>query len=486
MEDQAHLIIQSEREMVASTAEADSVDEAKYSNLPQIRATLTACIGGIAFGTVLGFSSPTIPQLQAQGILDGNDRESWFTAVSLLGAILGSTVAGILVEPIGRKLSIMVCTPVYVLGWLLIIAAGKYFTALLIGRIITGIAMGMCSFSVPLYITETATKDMRGTLGAFYQTSTLSGLIISYSIGILISWQWLAVVCTAIPLVMMVSMVSCPESPRWLLKNGKHQEALQALRWLRGPNRNVENEIIELESNMNIGQTSITFAEMKHPKFYRPSIIAFVLMAVQQLTGINVLGGYAQPIFKLAGFEKSASYAPIIMGAIALIFNFISCFLQDRVGRRMLLIPSAFICALSTGLLGLYFILQERTQVPPHWLALTSMTIFGAGFSMAMGPTVWVVMTEILPARAKGLIGSISTSINLIIAFILTKEFPDIEQSALHKYGAFWIFSVCTFIGGIFVILFVPETKGKSLEEIERHFESSSRELQQPRRIVLL
>ena len=445
----------------------------KASRLPQLFASSAACLAGVAGGLSLGFSSPIVPELLDEGVLT-IDQASWFASMPTLGAILGGLIAGFMIERCGRKFTVMMCGPFAVIGWLLI-ATSTDFPVMVTGRALTGIALGMSSLCVPVYVAEVASKDLRGGLGAMYQTSMTSGIFLSYCLGLALKRQWLAIVSSTIPAISVILMVMVPESPRWLIKCREDSAAASALLWLRGPSYNIDREHQDITSSLSSQNDEFTWKDITKPYFLKTFAVCIVIMVTQQMIGVNALGTYAQYIFEQAGFRAFGSQAAVALGVVGVLSTTISCLVQDKAGRRVLLVISGLFCGLTMALLGAYFYLVkdlnqiQRSSSMLRWLSITSAMVYVAFFSLTWGPTVWLLVAELLPSRGKGLVASTSTAINWAVGFLVSKEFLDL-QNVLGEYGPFWLFSAFAIFGVIFILMVVPETRGRTLEEIEQHF----------------
>uniref|UniRef100_A0A8D0HVL5 Solute carrier family 2, facilitated glucose transporter member 8 n=1 Tax=Sphenodon punctatus TaxID=8508 RepID=A0A8D0HVL5_SPHPU len=462
--------------------------ECKVQNKNLYLATFAAVLGPLSFGFVLGFSSPAIPALKKSNNLElrlDDNEASWFGSVVTLGAAAGGILGGCVVDKAGRKLTLMLCSLPYVLGFLIIIAAQDVWM-LYAGRLLSGVASGVTSLVVPVYISEISHSKVRGTLGSCVQLMVVTGILGSYAAGMVLDWHWLAVVCSLPPCAMLAFMIFMPETPRFLLNRNQRPEAMAALQFLRGPQVDHEWERRQIEANAE--DPGFSVAEFKNPAVYKPFLIGVTMMFFQQVTGVNAIMFYAETIFEDANF-KNSSVAPVIVGVIQVLFTALAALIIDRTGRKILLIVSGFIMAISTAAFGMYFktmplssgnsshlesltppnlmLLQEENHLA--WLAVVSLGLFIAGFAIGWGPIPWLVMSEIFPLRARGVASGACVLTNWFMAFLVTKEFHDLT-GFLTSYGTFWLFSATCILNVIFTVLCVPETKGRTLEQIEAHF----------------
>lgn len=462
----------------------------KVKNKNLYLATFASVLGPMSFGFVLGYSSPAIPELSriSDPRLRLNDvQASWFGSIVTVGAAAGGLLGGWMVEKIGRKLSLMFCSLPYVFGFTVIIAAQNVWM-LHIGRVLTGLASGVTSLVVPLYISEMAHERVRGMLGSCVQLMVVLGIMGVYLAGLFLDWRWLAICSSIPPTLLMVCMCFMPETPRFLLSQGKRREAEEALRFLRGPDAPVEWECARIEDACEEQGSSFQMSDLKDPGVYKPLIIGIMLMIFQQMTGINAIMFYAETIFEQAHFKES-DLASVIVGMIQVIFTGVAALIMDKAGRKILLIISGVAMTISTTAFGVYFYLVAQKPTitaptiwltagsEPHvdlaWLALVSMAVFITGFALGWGPIPWLVMSEIFPVKVRGVASAVCVLTNWSMAFIVTKNFQDM-MNLLTSAGTFWLFACMCTLNTIFTIAFIPETKGKTLEQIEAIFRGTS------------
>lgn len=446
-------------------------------------ATFVAVLGPLSFGFVLGYSSPAIPDLtntdDPRLRLD-NVQASWFASIVAVGAAVGGLLGGWMVEKIGRKLSLMFCALPFVCGFTIIIAAQNVWM-LYLGRVLTGLASGVTSLTVPLYISETAHERVRGFLGSCVQLMVVIGIMGVYLAGLCMDWRWLAICSSIPPTLLMVCMCFMPESPRFLLSQGKRREAEEALHFLRGPDAPVQWECARIEESAAEQGSRFQMSDLRDPGVYKPLVIGILLMVFQQMTGINAIMFYAKSIFEQAHFQNG-DLASVIVGVIQVVFTAVAALVMDRAGRKVLLIISGTMMAASTTAFGIYFYLMSQVHglsgdPHPHpdlaWLALVSMGVFITGFALGWGPIPWLVMSEIFPVKARGFASAVCVLTNWGMAFVVTKSFQDM-MTLLTSAGTFWLFASMCVLNLIFTTAFLPETKGKTLEQIEATFRGNS------------
>ncbi|XP_038193736.1 solute carrier family 2, facilitated glucose transporter member 8 isoform X2 [Arvicola amphibius] len=422
-------------------------------------AAFAAALGPLSFGYALGYSSPAIPSLQRTAppaLRLGDDAASWFGAIVTLGAAAGGVLGGWLVDRAGRKLSLLLCTVPFVTGFAVITAAWNVWM-LLGGRLLTGLACGVASLVAPVYISEIAYPAVRGLLGSCVQLMVVTGILLAYVAGWVLEWRWLAVLGCVPPTLMLLLMCFMPETPRFLLTQHQHQEAMAALRFLWGSEEGWEEPPVGVEH--------------------------------QQLSGVNAIMFYAKTIFEEAKF-KDSSLASVTVGIIQVLFTAVAALIMDRAGRRLLLALSGVVMVFSMSAFGTYFKLTQSgpsnsshvsllvpisaepvdVHVGLAWLAVGSMCLFIAGFAVGWGPIPWLLMSEIFPLHVKGVATGVCVLTNWFMAFMVTKAFSSV-MAILKPYGAFWLTAAFCILSVLFTLTFVPETKGRTLEQITAYFE---------------
>ncbi|CAG7718425.1 unnamed protein product [Allacma fusca] len=441
------------------------------------------------------WSSPAIPALEGDKnwgnlieICDDNNGtvketckfdgtwgpSQWIGSLVALGALISGPVTGFCVERFGRKTTMLLLSAPFVLGWLLITYA-ESVAMIYAGRLVTGFCGGAFSLAAPVYIGETSEDSVRGTLGAGFQLMVTVGILFVYVVGDAVSWEWLSLISGFGPLVFLVLMIFPPESPRWLISVGKHTEASESLRWLRGASssQDVEEELAVIQKSVNESkQQSATFKDLLAPAILKPTLIALALMLFQQLSGVNAVIFYTTEIFLDAGSDLEPALCTIIVGIVQVVATVLSSILMDRAGRKLLLLVSDAAMCLFLVLLGVFFYFKDNdteTAEKIGWLPLVSLIFFIVFFSLGYGPIPWLMMGELLPPHVKGLASAIATSFNWILAFIVTMFFKDLKNG-IGAAWCYWLFAIVCAAGTVFVFIFVPETKGKSLDEIQRYF----------------
>ncbi|KAK4871730.1 hypothetical protein RN001_015854 [Aquatica leii] len=444
--------------------------EAKPKLFNQILTSISVSLVSMVVGFVSAYTSPAAESLKHD--LSISDEEvSWIGGLMPLGALLGGLIGGQLIDYLGRKCSIFLTNVMFIISWICISVAVNVWYVY-VGRAIAGFSVGITTLALPVYLGETIQPEVRGTLGLLPTGFGNIGILMCFIIGTYIPWDNLAWVGVAIPIPFIILAFIIPETPKWYLSKGKYENARKALQWLRGKETNIEHEFNNLARTQQKSTADHTqsLTVLFKPSNVKPLLISLGLMFFQQMSGINAVIFYTSDIFEMAGssaIDKNTS--TIIVGVVNFVSTFIATVLIDRLGRKILLYVSSALMVLTLGILGTYFYLLETgVEVSNYgWVPLTSFVIYVLGFSLGFGPIPWLMMGEILPAKIRGSAASVATAFNWSCTFIVTKTFVDIIHS-IGPHGTFWMFSIICIISLAFVIIWVPETQGQSLEEIER------------------
>nr|XP_012143526.1 PREDICTED: facilitated trehalose transporter Tret1-like [Megachile rotundata] len=447
--------------------------------LPQHIASLSATLGALAVGTVLSWTSSAGTGgklLQDVYEIQISDTEfSLIGSLSALGAGAACIPTGILTNFIGRKLLMLSTIIPFTVGWLLIIFANSVLM-LYFGRFIAGISVGAFCVVAPMYTAEIAEAKIRGSLGSYFVLLLNVGILLSYVLGSVVHIRVLSILSAIAPFIFFGVFVFMPESPIYYVQKGDEDSARKSLIKLRGSQYNVENELQEqretLEQHAKMAATF--FVVLKSRATVRAFIISWGLMFFQQLSGMNAIVFYITIIFEQTGSALSPSTSTIIVGVTQIVSVLISSLTVDHLGRKMLLIGSAIFMCLSTFALGLYFFLSHdgHDVSAIEWLPLLSVCVFIVAFSLGFGPVPWMMLGEIFALKVKGVAASSAALLNWLLVFFVTKFYNDLVI-AIGNCPTFLLFSIISGMGGFFVYFLVPETKGKSLVDIQKDLENS-------------
>jgi sugar porter (SP) family MFS transporter len=437
-------------------------------------ATAVAALGGMLFGYDVGVISGAILFVKKDFSLSPSLEEIVVSSV-LLGSLIGAIAGGILADRWGRRRLLIITAIVF--GMAAIGAAVSPDTGSLIAaRIVAGAAIGVASFVAPLYISEIAPVAIRGKLVSVNQVALTSGIVISYLIDYAFAdagaWRWMFAIAVVPAAAFGVGLLFIPESPRWLVGRGLLDKAHAVLGRIRAPDA-VEVEFNDIQHSAL--QQKANWAELLSPAL-RPAMIVGVGLAIaQQITGINTVIYYAPTIFKFAGLSSSsvAILASVGVGIVNVALTLVAMQLIDRIGRRPLLLISLAGMSLSLLVLGLAFKLPQLSA-SLGWISVTSLMLYVGSFAVGLGPVFWLVLSEIYPLRIRGRAMSVGTLANWGANLIVAVSFLTLTH-LMGKAPTFWLYGAVSIGAWIFAFVLVPETKGKTLEQIEAHWRAGKR-----------
>lgn len=463
----------------------DYIPENKASTLIPVLLTLLACQGALLFGIHIAYSSPTEKSIQQQVNLSQEQSDQMFSLLSI-GALVGCLVAAPLSDFIGRRMALVLAGIPYVLG-VCLMAIFQTYASLSIGRTFCGFGVGLTSVLVPLYIAETAPTHLRGALGSTNQFFVAGGAVLINAIGFPIIdhpgwWAWMLWLSLIPVAIMSIGMATVGvETPHWLLHKGKDEEAEKAMRYIRGPDYNVSAELNEIIQGMSSeerskgdGMTDAHEGVIDRIGYLftvglRPFMIGIALLFFQQWCGINAIMFHTTELFVTSDNESDSERTRALIGAVAVNgVQFAMCavtiVLMGYLGRRSLLLISHAGMAVSGALVGVAY--------ANNWAQITVIVfvMFYLGFfSLGVGPLPWLVNSEIFPSYCREIAMSFATFVSWASVYGVTSSQTPME-SLLSASGVFWFYSAVGVVAMMVIFVFLPETKGFSLEEIERMF----------------
>ncbi|WCJ43213.1 Major facilitator superfamily protein [Euphorbia peplus] len=434
-------------------------------NLTLVFSALVAVCGSYVFGTSLGYSSPA-----ETGIVDElgltTAQYSLFGSLLTIGGMLGAVFSGRIADILGRRGAMVVSNILCILGWSAIIFTKNIFW-LDGGRLIMGCGIGLFSYVIPVYVAEITPKSTRGSLTSLNQLMIGIGKALTFLIGPLVNWRTLAIIGIIPCLVQLVGIWFIPESPRWLAKTGREIECENSLQRLRGSGADISEEAADIkdytESLKKISEDGIF--DLFKRKYAYSLTVGVGLMVFQELGGLNGFAFYASIIFDSAGFSSTSG--SIAASVVQIIMTTLGVLLIDKSGRRLLLLISAFGTTLGCVLTGLSFLFQDlhQSQEIVSLLVLFGVVVFLGSFELGLGGIPWIIMSEIYPINIKGSAGSLVNIVSWAGSWFVAYTFNFLFDWS--SAGTFFIYAAIGGAGVVFIAKTVPETKGRTLEEIQ-------------------
>lgn len=450
-----------------------------------------AATGGLLFGFDTGVISGAIPFFQKDfGIEDG--MIEIITSAGLVGAILGALFCGRITDKLGRKKVILVSAVIFALGALWSGVAHDAWN-LVFARLFLGVAIGVSSFAVPLYIAEISPAKKRGMLVSMFQLMVTIGILVSYFSDLFFAdesditcWRPMFYVGVIPALILLIGMSLMPESPRWLMSKGFAEQSKKILCRIEKP-ESVESSMKAMECEIEKSKEEKSgWRELFKPWLKNAVIIGVGIMFFQQFVGINTVMYYSPKIFLMAGFDGTiaAIWASVGVGVVNVIFTVVSVAFVDRLGRRKLYFIGLSGIIVSLALLGACFAFNSYLGEAGKWMAVILVFFYVAFFAISIGPLGWLIISEVFPQKVRGLgtsLGSLSVwFFNSIVSFTFFKIVHAFTISGSEIYldgqnlgnpaGAFWFYGLVAIAALIWGYFYVPETKGVSLEKIEDYW----------------
>ncbi len=393
----------------------------------------------------------------------------------LIGAVIGAATNGILADIFGRKKIIMATAIIFIVGSILC-ALAPNIIVLIISRILVGLAVGIVNFVVPLYLSEVSPKHLRGTLVSLYQWAITAGILFSYMINsafaqAVFNWRWMLFAGVFPGTILLVGMMFLGDTPRWLLSKNREDEARKVLQKIE-PDVDLDEEMNHIKATLNQESDDTKSKKIVLKKWMiMPAIVGLGIMFAQICTGINTIIYYAPTIFKIAGFDSNlnAIYATTGIGVVNFLMTIVAIYFTDRLGRKPLLYIGLTGVMLSLLSLGCAFQFEDVLGANLKWVAVGSLVTYIICFAMSLGPVGWIIVSEVFPLKIRGWAMSMCTVANFAFNFFVVSSFP-IMINRVGGAITFWMFAAVSFLCILFVYVFVPETKGISLEQIEENW----------------
>ncbi len=469
--------------MIAATHVQTSSLKTSYNHGYVWVISVVAAMGGLLFGwdwVVIGGAKPFF---QRYFQLTSETQIGWANSCALVGCFIGALIAGGLSDKFGRKKLLILAGLIFAVTSIGNALAGN-FDVFIAWRIFGGVAIGLAASLSPMYIAEVAPAPIRGRLVAINQLTVVIGILLAQYINWYLvrslpagasddfirnswfgqqGWRWMFGLTAAPAMLFFFGMFLVPESPRWLEKNGRSDLARGVLEKVGGPEYAAAASA-EIRSTLAAEEIQkVRFSDLLDPKMARVLVLGVVLAVFQQWCGINVIFNYAEEIFHQAGYDISEVLKQMAWtGSVNLVFTVLSLWIIDKAGRRPLMLFGSAALALTYIMLGFGYY-HHVTGNPMLVLVLAAI----GSYAMSLAPVTWVVISEIFPNRIRGAAMSVAVSALWIACFLLTYTFPTLNAK-LGASGTFWLYGGICVVGFLFVLVKLPETKGKTLEQIER------------------
>jgi SP family galactose:H+ symporter-like MFS transporter len=441
------------------------------------RALILVLVVVLLSGALFGYDQGVI-----SGALEGVQKEfklssllvevvtSWVT----LGALVGSLAGGELADRLGRRKALLAAATLFAAG-AIVEAIAPGVTVLVAGRLLVGFGVGVAAVAAPLYAAELAPAPQRGRFVSAYQLAITIGIFLSYLIDQALAAQgaWRIMLgVSAVPAVLLLfALVPAVESPRWLVRMGRRDEARAAIVRAR-PWVDPDVRLQSIEASLREEPAGASWGEVFAPAWRRPLMIGLGLAVFQQITGINAIIYYSDKIFAAAGFASAQAQTQATtwaIGAVNVAATLIAIAFIDRLGRRPLLLAGLLGMFVSLTAVGFAFLSLGKAGVASTtagMVTLVALVVFIISFAFSLGPVVWTVINEIFPGRVRGRAVAVATAANWGAAFLVSEFFLTLVD-AIGESTTFWLFAFFCVVGGVWVYRGVPETKGRSLEQIE-------------------
>ncbi|ATF42230.1 sugar porter family MFS transporter [Weissella paramesenteroides] len=431
--------------------------------------------GGILFGYDIGVMTGALPFLQSDWNLSGGGVTGWITSSLMLGAVFGGAIAGQLSDRLGRRKMVLYSALLFMVGALLAgVSPHNGVAYLIFTRVLLGIAVGAASALVPAYMSEMAPAEKRGSLSGINQLMIVSGMLISYVVDFLlkglpehIAWRLMLALAAVPALILFLGVLRLPESPRFLIKTGRVEEAHQVLTWIRRPEE-IDGEINAINETARIEQKaekSTSWGSLLEGR-YRYLVIAGVMVAFfQQFMGANAIFYYIPLIVEKASGQAASDALlwPIIQGVILVLGALLYMAIAEKFNRRGLLMMGGTVMGLSFILPAVINSFMDTNPM----MIVVFLSIFVAFYAFTWAPLTWVLVGEVFPLAIRGRASGLASSMNWVGSFVVALIFP-IMTASMSQEAVFAIFGVICLVAVAFVMFRVPETRGHSLEEIEK------------------
>jgi sugar porter (SP) family MFS transporter len=437
-----------------------------------VASAAVAALGGFLFGFDTGIISGALLFIKQEFGLSANLQQLVVGSL-LLAAVVGALLGGPITDVWGRKKTLILAALIFGVG-ALVASFSPNLAVLVVARVLLGLAIGIASMIVPVYIAEIAPPRVRGALVSLQQFMITVGIMVSYLVSYAFSgsgaWRWMLGVGMIPAAILFVGMLPLPESPRWLLAQDRRQDALGVLRRIRHEEHNPEAELAEIEAVHKM-QAGVSYQDLFRPSV-RPALVVGVGIAfINQMVGVNAVIYYAPTILKDAGFSSSAAIlATTGVGILNMLVTLCALLLIDRVGRRPLLLVGISGVLLALIVLGAAYLLPGEPS-SAGFLLVAGLLVYIASFAASLGIAIWLLNSEVYPLEVRGKGAAAGAFTHWVLDFVIASTVLTLIAT-ITPTGMFWFYGLFAILGIVFVLRRVPETKGKTLEEVSEELAS--------------
>ena len=441
---------------------------ARHSKATAIFVCILAALAGLMFGLDIGVIANAQQFIQKDfGI--GDDTIGWIVSIMMLGAAAGALVAGWLSSHLGRKRT-MILGAVLFVGGSVLCGLAPTPEVLIAGRLVLGVAIGLASFTAPLYLAEVAPESIRGAMISIYQLMITIGILVAAlsdaALSYTQSWRWMLGVIAIPGALFLLGVAFLPESPRWLLLKGRQSDAEQVLEKLLGSRDAIAKEVEDIKEQLKTPQRGLQMF-LENANFRRSVGLGMLLQVMQQLTGMNVVMYYAPRIFQGMGYAtESQMWFTVIVDLVNVLATFIAIGLVDKLGRKPILYIGFVVMTIGLGVVGTMMHLGIHTH-SEQLFTVAMLLVFIVGFAMSAGPLIWTLCSEIQPLKGRDFGIGCSTFTNWAANWLVGLSFLPL-LNGIGQAETFWLYAAFNLVFIAFTFWLVPETKGVTLEQIER------------------
>jgi sugar porter (SP) family MFS transporter len=462
------------------SAHADSAEQSVYREAIRNRRLLgvaaIAAIGGFLFGYDTGVIGGAMLFMQKDLGLTSHGQQELTISILLLGAIVGALFAGWSADRFSRRRTKITSGCVYVIGGICCALAQSYWQ-ILASRFWLGLAVGCASFVSPMYIAELVPKRIRGGVVSFNQLMVTLGILVAYIVDCGFAplpgnWRWMFAAAVVPGAALAIGMYFMPFSPRWLVQKGREDDARAVLERYRTEDDDIDAEIDEIK---DVAENEVPLRALLSKGLRRMMLVGVALAVFQQIVGINTVIYYAPTILKFAGEQNTGALTQsVYIGCTNVFFTIVAILLLDKLGRRFFLVFGTSVLTVALIGLGIFFA-SPSLQRSVGWLALVCLLVYIMGFAVGLGPVFWLMISEIFPLQMRGPAMAVCTMFNWGLNFAISYTFLTLTD-VISKEGTFWLYAFFGVCAVVFFLTVVPETKGRTLEEIQHDVGSDADE----------